>query len=448
MFTKIFRFMEKNRYNAHLMEALQEYWPDLDPAIDLEADERKLMQFMDWYMHDYPIPGQGRPVIQLYWESRPKLSPQERQVLQDWQNTYVSVFQIIEIEPGEGAWAEDIFSGEKTFISDEILTEHVMKWELMLLRKIKVLEKWHTSTVAGPEPPHFKEEIRRFVEDNFRDYKQENPDADLPTFLRNRGHLLYQVFLKLESEEPPAQEIFTSSGEELLFCGAHYDVYNFTEVVNRLDQEEDFEKTADTSEGLVKWGFEWLERGRSIGRIKDTLPPEGLTLHSFFVPEPGHESHRVLGIIILEPDFLALLVQGEERLAVGKEILEEVLAGLISHREDLIQSLETMLQDSEELLMEELAEMEDLEDLDDLDDLEEELSPEAEQAVLKNVFDNHYRQWLDRPLPALEGQTPRQAAQTPEGRPLVEDLLRVVEYTLACQDLEYDISWIRQALKL
>lgn len=441
LFTKIFRFMEKNRYDNYLKKASREYWPDLDPAIDLEADERELMQFMDWYMHDYPIPGQGRPVIQLYWESRPKLSPQERQVLQDWQNTYVSVFQIIEIEPGEGAWAEDIFSGEKTFISDEILTEHVMKWELMLLRKIKVLEEWHTSTVAGPEPPQYKEEIRGFVEDHFRAYKQENPDADLPTFLRNRGHLLCQVFLNIESEAPPAQEIFTSSGEELLFCEADYELNNLREAVNRLDREEDFERTATDDEESTEV-FEWLERGRSRGRVKDNLPSEGLSLQSFLTPGPGHESHRVLGTIILEPDQLSLMVQGEERLALGKEILEEVLAGLISHRQDSVNSLESMLQSSSEELLEELEELEDAEDL------EEDIPPELEQALLQDLLDNHYRQWLDKPLPALKGQTPRQAVQNPEGRCLAEDLLRVAEYTHACQDLDYDVSWLRRELKL
>jgi len=435
---KILQFLERTGYAKHLKQAVQEFWQDSPPALDPEADDLEFLQFMEWYIHDYPIPGRGRPVIQLFLESKPKLPPGERQILEDWQTTHLSVFQVIEIEPGKGFWTEDIFSDEKIFFSHSDLSEQVLKWELLLLRKLKVLEEWRVFAVTGPESPQQKEKIREFVEDRFRGYKQRHPDTDLPAFLRHQGQVLNQLFLKLRDEPLAELGIFSSSGEELFFCEAHYDLHDFTATVNRLDREEDFEKTEeDTSEGQARVCFDWLERGRSSGRISDKLPPEGLTsLPSFFVPEPGHGPHRVLGTIILEPDFLALLVQGEEHLAVGREILEEVLAGLISHREDFAQALEDLLQDASDELM------------DDLDALEEEIPPEEKQAILKEIFDNHYRQWLDRPLSALKGQTPRQAAQNPEGRRLVEDLLRVMEFSHEIGELEYDVSWIRQELKL
>jgi hypothetical protein len=52
------------------------------------------------------------------------------------------------------------------------------------------------------------------------------------------------------------------------------------------------------------------------------------------------------------------------------------------------------------------------------------LSVEAEEKLKEKFFDQHYREWLDSPLPALKGKTPRQAAQTKAGIQHVIDLLK------------------------
>jgi len=49
-------------------------------------------------------------------------------------------------------------------------------------------------------------------------------------------------------------------------------------------------------------------------------------------------------------------------------------------------------------------------------------TPEA-QAIMTKMGAEHWRTWPDIPLPALGGQTPRQAAKTPEGREQLEVLL-------------------------
>jgi hypothetical protein len=49
------------------------------------------------------------------------------------------------------------------------------------------------------------------------------------------------------------------------------------------------------------------------------------------------------------------------------------------------------------------------------------------QAHLKAMLDAHYASWVDTPLPALHGQTPREAVANPGGRERVEVLLRHIE---------------------
>jgi hypothetical protein len=58
-------------------------------------------------------------------------------------------------------------------------------------------------------------------------------------------------------------------------------------------------------------------------------------------------------------------------------------------------------------------------------------SPEV-RAILKQLADEHWSQWYDIPVPALNYVTPREAAQTPEGRDLLESLL--LEYEIKVDD--------------
>jgi len=60
--------------------------------------------------------------------------------------------------------------------------------------------------------------------------------------------------------------------------------------------------------------------------------------------------------------------------------------------------------------------------------------------------------WLDEVVPAIADRTPRDAAKTPQGRALLESLLRELEYgaDLARRDglTGADVGWIRQQLDM
>ena len=78
------------------------------------------------------------------------------------------------------------------------------------------------------------------------------------------------------------------------------------------------------------------------------------------------------------------------------------------------------------------------------------MDPDLKKRLLKDMYYNHYKNWLDSNIPALDHEIPRQASKTKKGRKKLEDLLRVLEYTVEQQKRsgqnEYDISWIRKEL--
>lgn len=75
---------------------------------------------------------------------------------------------------------------------------------------------------------------------------------------------------------------------------------------------------------------------------------------------------------------------------------------------------------------------------------------DIERELVGRYLQDHYRRWLDAPLPALDGQTPREAARTDRGRAQVDALLKDIENsTLAMPGGEaVDFAALRRELAL
>jgi len=76
---------------------------------------------------------------------------------------------------------------------------------------------------------------------------------------------------------------------------------------------------------------------------------------------------------------------------------------------------------------------------------EDDVPPEAAE-IVQAFYERHYRAWLDEPLPALAGRTPREAANLKSARPKVIALLKDMENLSARERLEgrpaYDFGWM------
>ena len=65
---------------------------------------------------------------------------------------------------------------------------------------------------------------------------------------------------------------------------------------------------------------------------------------------------------------------------------------------------------------------------------------------MQAFYERHYRGWLDEPLPALDGRTPREAAGLKAARPKLIALLKDMENLSARERLDgrpaYDFGWM------
>ncbi len=81
--------------------------------------------------------------------------------------------------------------------------------------------------------------------------------------------------------------------------------------------------------------------------------------------------------------------------------------------------------------------------------LPEELPPELQEQI-KAYGKQHWQNWLDVSLPALNGETPRQASHNESGRERLEILMRDFAHksSLHPNSMNPDIDWLRQQLNL
>lgn len=434
---RIMKFGGKKISERETYEAIDIYWRTLDDNIaPPEMDDEGYLGFVDWLIHDYRLEEHGKPIVQLFLESRPKLPAEEMLILQDWQETNISVFQAKEIRPGEGVLLEDIFTHDETFISDVALSRSIRQWGLIATRTFKVLDEWQAASVGNADYPRFKEDIYDFVMGCLAEYQLSFPEAAIKDFLKSQGHLINHFYLTRYSEPDSLPQIVTASGEDVVFREAVYDIKDIDNIFDMLEIADDFESTGwerDEEDRIESASFDWLERGQSTGVVKKSKSTSGVELRSFFTEGPGEPAFLVLGNLQLNPNRMILSVMGNRRFELGKARLEGILGNKIKHRIDTTKSLEATMAERREPSGQ-----------------GEDIPPEVKSQIMQEMLDRHYREWMDSPIPALKGKTPREAVGLKDYRYLLEDLLRQLEHSNSgiSEDVEYDISWIRKELGL
>jgi hypothetical protein len=83
---------------------------------------------------------------------------------------------------------------------------------------------------------------------------------------------------------------------------------------------------------------------------------------------------------------------------------------------------------------------------------EVDIAVEDQRKILGEFYEQHYRKWLDEPVPALGNRTPRHAARLKTVRPKLIALLKDLESSSERQrrsgEIAYDFGWMWAELGL
>jgi len=198
---------------------------------------------------------------------------------------------------------------------------------------------------------------------------------------------------------PMMPELQNTDGEPLVSADITYslncslsDAFEALKTLSLIPPHELLQDAKYNSKGeLLSLEFAWMEKGNKQNADWD---------------------NTVKGHLILEDQELKINVNSENRAEQIKRKISRRLG-----KRAIFES--TFFQPVDEL-MEGLQGHPDLENIIDDEDLLQ--SPEI-QNMLTEITAEHWKTWLDAPIPALNNQTPRKAAHSKKGRELLEGLL-------------------------
>ncbi|MFQ5698048.1 MAG: YecA family protein [Myxococcota bacterium] len=384
-----------------------------DFARDFVDPEQTLQLALPWSVYHYHV--QGRSVLEWFLEERGRdLARPERAWLAAQQAAWLSVWEVIAVEPGQSVTLRDLLSHEERRVREVSASTTLVVRDALLGR---VVDYEGLSLLCGvhprPLPPVDAAEVVRRARGRLR-RKRAVPverlrDERFGRYLIRRWEEAVAE-LDLRAAVPP--QLHNTDGDPLLFTTDHFE----------LDPA-----VRDQVEARLA-AMEGVEPGDAEGGPEDAI---------YIFIAPGNRMHgswdnTLMGRARLEGTRLQLETNSRERADALRARVETACEGLLCHRarehsDPFSPPVQAAMRDASP----------------------EPPPPEAEQLIL-DFKRRHYLEWLDQPLPALDGLSPREAVSTARGREAVDVLLKDMENReqRSPDRSAFDFSEVRRELRL
>lgn len=365
-----------------------------------------------WYCYCARVNGRTLADWYLYERDR-TLSPHEREWLRAQQRAWLSIWEVLAVEPGKSITVQDLLSAEQRTVMEVSGSCVLTRRDAILAR---VVDHAGESVFCGSHPQPLPPLLAAQVIERVR-AKLRKKTAVATERLRDENVGRYLIArweeaaaeLALQRAMPP--RLHNTDGDVLLLTVDHFT-------------------------------FDPAARGQvaaCLGAMSHVDPPDaGGREYTFLMA--GNKMHKgwdttITGRAVLESDELRLETNSVRRADELRQRVLKACAGLLRHRTRTHSDPTALLPQSKS---------------DDMDAMAESIaSPDTEQ-LIREFKARHYTDWMDQASPALGGKTPRQATRTKSGRELVNALLKDIENheSRLPATTQFDFSSVRAELRL
>lgn len=439
---RLIEYVQRSLPRAEVDRAMQEFFGErFDPAgrhlemVETEA-EADFGAYLEWLIHDFRLSAGQTPIARFLMERGDHLPPDERSILEEWQDAVVGLHEVIDLEPGKSLTLRDVFTGETFQVREVRGSLSAARWDLLSNRVIRVQgERQLSGSVTAFYAPD-REKLVQHVSERYDAYRQQHPNAMWRDFFRAEP-LIFRRYAEqmIRDYRPPA--LHTPEGHPVMLGRLRYEIRHLSRLLAALSTAADFEETTERDDPAGTRHFAWLRTGPANRWVKEGPQPEhGVMVTTQRMEDPQTPGVTSLATLTVERDRLTVEAFSAERLAWVKGRLAELAGEALSLRADVVEDPWRKIGATtrSEGPPKESAE----------------IAPEVQARFLAQSLHRHYKGWLDDAIPALEGTTPRSAAKDPLLRPKLIQLLREHEnqQDRARQrgELWYDIGWIWQEL--
>jgi len=424
--------------------AWRRYWPGDPPrplsywlggaggdTIGLEDD---ILPFLDWITHDAPLEGLDAgggggadppSLPDLVAPGAPELSAPAARALAAWRASFLSVFQVLRSDGWRTVALRDLFTDETFTVWDAAVAGPAMPGDVYIARLAPHAEAFELVAATGAFVAEEAEPLRAWGRAELARLREKEADADWRRLWRTRGERLHHYVVD-RREHPNVPELLTTTGEAVLMCEVRWRVHGAEDAVTAaLDAVREFHRD-DAAATAWTWrplpgDRRWAHRGAQAAPALGDGPSLGLvTLET-----------------VAEGNVLTLVCLSEKRLLRGRGLIEDAVG-------DRIAFLEERRTDPAEAAAA-------LGPSRVADEDADELPAEALDRLREMMLDQE-RHWVETPLPALNGMTPLQAAESadPEVRRRLDDLLLAFEgheRRLATKGARHTVSMSTERLR-
>jgi hypothetical protein len=417
------------------------HWQENPPSME-ESLEFETM-FMPWFLFhwmpdeedeewDGPKFQEETLAFTYLKENGSQLSDYEKRFCAEAAGEPFSYFQVLDIEPGVSISLKDIFLDREVKVRERRASTQAQRGDILYTQ---VVSLDGVSVMLGCAPMRIPPRQAEFLL-TVREELEEDRGALNRRLLEEFEFELREIYYEYVdlAKNPPKPILQNTDGDPLVFVSLKYRL--------TCSVQEAYDRLFDLT----------LEKNPEIFLGEDSLNEQGdLTEVSFPWNKKGNKRHEswektTLGQLSIEGDVLSVEVNSENRVKRIEKLIQRRLEAKGELLEKVTKTPDEYMADEanvgpEELMKRQAAEEENRR----LNEI-----PEV-QAHLRAMNQKHWESWLDSKLPALNNETPREAAQTKEGRRRLDALFLQFERRIADAQnplLAPNLGWIKQQLKM
>lgn len=380
------------------LDLVREAWADFTGgASELDPDDPDGEIFFDWLLWHIRFEADNdelatMPAI-LAATDPAAFDPAEHYFIDRSQRAALSFFTVLATTPGDSLTVRDMLVDDEFLVTERSASEILQPGDIVF-GSVQALADVNLFLAIGSAkiPPKnglpivtLRKELRK----RYGTITRERIQAYDLELLRTYRNILQHL------REPIARRLANTDGDPLEFRKLHFELnLSLADAVQKLATLTDLE-TAD--EIMARGGdagvydIAWTVRGARRGKKAAT-------------------DHTIYGQILVSPGQVVASVNSARREADLRKLIEKQLKRSVRYRATAIESMKAALRAAE-------ARSERGPPQPDLSQ-----SPEI-RAILAEHVRLHYERWLDDKIPALDNRTPREAAQDPDLREVLEGLL-------------------------
>lgn len=308
-----------------------------------------------------------------------------------------SFFEITGVTPGHSMSMRNIFTGQEHDLMDRSASLDANRGDILFCALMSVGGKWQT-LATGPYrlPPLYMQKLIQVRMDLQKEYGVENLSHDE---LRTSAKHLRELYLSFVEQvaNPVMPTLQNTDGDPLEPQTLHFEIRCPDDTLSKLahlasdaETEAELREKARMKRGKVDHArIPWLRRSKGSRR----QPP------------------TILGNVVISGTKLTVDVNSEKRAATIRQEIDAALGADAKFVRKVIHNPAKAAGSKGPKA----------------NGRSHSLSPDqltpAHLEVVKNFAVDHWQNWFDEEIPALDGKTPRQAAKSTVGRELLEALL-------------------------